>query len=190
MHHQHESAPHQHKSTYYQHEDLVYYQHQNFVYHQHESAPHQDESSYYQHKDFYFMHPQQDFTYHQQEDYMDDPQNIISDTGSLTRYVTPSYGLLTLSWVGNDEKFQALSVLPPDLEHLWPMSMGEISNSHVIHTTGPARTSKTHCHTTRCMPLTPLCLVIPAVTPTMMTVTVVAESIKDFTIKISPKTHK
>ncbi|KAG1855179.1 hypothetical protein DFJ58DRAFT_727619 [Suillus subalutaceus] len=95
------------------------------------------------------------------------------------------------SWVGDDEEFQALLVPPPDLQHLWPMLMGEISKSHVIHTTGPARTSKT-CHRARHMPPTPR-LVIPSVTPTMTGTAVApapAESAESPATEISPKTRK
>ncbi|KAG1809592.1 uncharacterized protein BJ212DRAFT_1302442 [Suillus subaureus] len=42
-------------------------------------------------------------------------------------------GLSAPSWVSDDEEFQALLVPPPDLQHLQPMLMGEISNSHVMH---------------------------------------------------------
>ncbi|KAG2087601.1 uncharacterized protein F5147DRAFT_658900 [Suillus discolor] len=157
----HQSAPYQCEPAY-QHEDLVHYQHQDFA------PPQQD-----------FAPPQQDFAYPQQD--------FASGAGSSTGYVAPS---LAPSWVGDDEEFQTHSVLPPDLHHLWPMSTGEIPNSHVIHTTGPARTSKARCRATRRLPPTPH-LVIPVVMPTTMTGTVAPlESIEGSAVDISPETRK
>ncbi|KAG1838718.1 hypothetical protein DFJ58DRAFT_845949 [Suillus subalutaceus] len=152
----------------------------------------------------YTTHPQQDFPTHSQQDFPAHSQQtsailnrtlaILSRTLHMLdhqRLTLTELSTIAPSWVGDDEEFQALSVPPPDLQHLWPMSMGEISKSHVIHTTGPARTSKTR-HCARCMPPT-LCLVIPSVTPTTMGTAVApapAESAESPTTEISPKTRK
>ncbi|KAG1870312.1 hypothetical protein F4604DRAFT_1926555 [Suillus subluteus] len=127
----------------------------------------------------YTTHSQQDFAAHSQQDFAHSQQDFA--------YAGPS----APSWVSDDKEFQALSVPPPDLQHLRPMSMGEISKSHVIHTTGPARTSKTRCRA-RHMPPTP-CLSIPSVMPTTTGTAVApapAESAEGPATEISPKTRK
>ncbi|KAG1892912.1 uncharacterized protein F5891DRAFT_986356 [Suillus fuscotomentosus] len=156
---------------------------QDFAPPQQDFAPPQQDFVYPQQD---FVYPQQDFTYPQQ-DFTYPQQDFASGAGSSTGYVAPS---LVPSWVGDDEEFQTHSVPPPDLHHLRPMLTGEIPNSHVIHTTGPARISKARCHATRCLPPTP-CLVIPVVTPTTMTGTVAPpESIEGSAVDISPETRK
>ncbi|KAG1893467.1 uncharacterized protein F5891DRAFT_985893 [Suillus fuscotomentosus] len=215
--HQHQSAPYQREPAY-QHEDLAHYQHQDFAPPQQDFAPPQQDFAppqqdfappqqdfappqqdfappqqdfAYPQQDFAypqqdFAYPQQDFAYPQQ-DFTYPQQDFASGAGSSTGYVAPS---LAPSWVGDDEEFQTHSVLPPDLHHLRPMSTGEIPNSHVIHTTGPARTSKARRCATRCLPPTPR-LVIPVVTPTTMTGTVAPpESIEGSAVDISPETCK
>ncbi|KAG1862346.1 hypothetical protein C8R48DRAFT_773788 [Suillus tomentosus] len=194
--HQHQSAPYQREPAY-QHEDLAHYQHQDFAPPQQDFAPPQQDFAPPQQdfappqQDFAppqqdFAPPQQDFAYPQQ-DFAYPQQDFASGAGSSTGYVAPS---LAPSWVGDDEEFQTHSVLPPDLHHLRPMSTGEIPNSHVIHTTGPARTSKARRRATRRLPPTPR-LVIPVVTPTTMTGTVAPpESIEGSAVDISPETRK
>ncbi|KAG1895058.1 uncharacterized protein F5891DRAFT_984514 [Suillus fuscotomentosus] len=187
--HQHQSAPYQREPAY-QHEDLAHYQHQDFAPPQQDFAPPQQDFAPPQ-QDFAppqqdFAPPQQDFAPPQQ-DFAYPQQDFASGAGSSTGYVAPS---LAPSWVGDDEEFQTHSVLPPDLHHLRPMSTGEIPNSHVIHTTGPARTSKARRRATRRLPPTPR-LVIPVVTPTTMTGTVAPpESIEGSAVDISPETRK
>ncbi|KAG1872233.1 hypothetical protein F4604DRAFT_1925850 [Suillus subluteus] len=151
-------------------QDFATHSQQDFAAHsQHDFAAHSQQDFAHSQQDF--AHSQQDFT-HPQQDFA---------------YAGPS----APSWVSDDEEFQALSVPPLDLQHLRPMSMGEISRSHVIHTTGPARTSKT-CRRARRMPPTPR-LVIPSVAPTTMGTAVApapAESAESPATGISPKTRK
>ncbi|KAG1718921.1 hypothetical protein EDB19DRAFT_1837306 [Suillus lakei] len=83
-------------------------------------------------------------------------------------------------WTGNDNEFQLFFRPPLDLQHLQPMAMGEIPDLHVIHTTGPARTSDRCSHMTRHLPPMPriaaptLTMTTPRIaTPTpMMTMTI------------------